>query len=540
MGLGSSPIQVNKLTRLLADYPENEHSCKLLDGFQNGFRLQYSGPRVAADAPNLLSVQQNPLTALNLVLKEVELGRMAGPFITRPIYNLKLSPLGLVPKKDGSMRLIHHLSYPPGMSINDYIDTAQCSVHYSSFDHVVEMVSNLGPGALMGKMDIKSAFRLLPVHPEDFCLLGFRIGKYFFFDKCMPMGCSLSCAIFEQFSTFLEWAVKTASAGTPNLDHYLDDFFFAGRSGTDECSTLMQNFTDICRELGVPLAVDKTVGPTTVLTFLGLEIDSIQRQVRIPADKIHSLKQKLLMVQSRKKVTLRELQSLAGSLNFCCRAIPVARAFIRRLYDVMAGVSHPNHFIRVTKAVKEDIDMWLVFLDLFNGYCNFADATWLSDSDLHLFTDSAGAKHGCAAYLEPHWCYFTWPVCWHDKDIIRDITCLELIPIVLAFLTWSSKLSNMKIILHTDNQALVSVLNRKTCKSKRVMHFVRPFLLHAMLHNIQFKAVHIDGAKNDIADALSRQQWAKFRQLAPRADEDPAPIPAVFTSVISNPRLIDY
>ena len=57
----------------------------------------------------------------------------------------------------------------------------------------------------MAKADIESAFRLLPVHPASFRLLGFTLGGEFYFDKCLPMGCAISCAYFEAFSTFLEW-----------------------------------------------------------------------------------------------------------------------------------------------------------------------------------------------------------------------------------------------------------------------------------------------------------------------------------------------
>ena len=73
------------------------------------------------------------------------------------------------------------------------------------------------------------------------------------------------------------------------LDHYLYDFIFAGSKGTDQCKQLMHCFTDTCQELGVPIAHDKTVGPCTVLIFLGLIIDSEQMQIRIPEQKITEL-----------------------------------------------------------------------------------------------------------------------------------------------------------------------------------------------------------------------------------------------------------
>jgi hypothetical protein len=98
------------------------------------------------------------------------------------------------------------------------------------------------------------------------------LGKYYI-DKCLPMGCSISCALFEKFVTFLQWALQKKS-GLNTIDHYLDDFIFLGRPGTDECSLLRKEFDNLCTSLGVPLAVKKEEGPVTKLICLGLGIDT--------------------------------------------------------------------------------------------------------------------------------------------------------------------------------------------------------------------------------------------------------------------------
>jgi hypothetical protein len=145
-----------------------------------------------------------------------------------------VSPIGLTPKDDGTWRLITNLSHPLGNSVNDFIDPELCRVQYSSFDKVITMISNLGKGALCGKIDIKSAFRLLIVSPSDFDLVGIYFDGKFYIDKCLPMGCSLSCSLFEKFSSFLQWAV-VRETGLSTIDHYLDDFFFAGSSFSSDC-----------------------------------------------------------------------------------------------------------------------------------------------------------------------------------------------------------------------------------------------------------------------------------------------------------------
>lgn len=104
-------------------------------------------------------------------------------------------------RRTGGFRLIHHLSFPRGASVNDGIDPDLCSVVYMSFDATVGWVHKIGRGALLTKTDIESAFGLLPVHPESLHFLGcsWEEGGYFV-DWCLPMVCSLSCMYFEALS----------------------------------------------------------------------------------------------------------------------------------------------------------------------------------------------------------------------------------------------------------------------------------------------------------------------------------------------------
>lgn len=189
---------------------------------------------------------------------------MVGPFGSPPLPMLHISPLGIVSKKAmDECQLIYHLSHPRGSSVNDGIAEELVSVHYTSFDSAVGMVSRCGRGILLGKCNIKSAFHLLPIHLGDFDLLGFQFGDSIFMDVALPMGCSISCSAFEKNCTFLEWAFHK-SVATFNVVHYLDDFLFAGRKDTAECLEFMHIFQQLATdELGVPLAAKKTEGPTT-------------------------------------------------------------------------------------------------------------------------------------------------------------------------------------------------------------------------------------------------------------------------------------
>ena len=172
-----TPIKVKVFQKLLKGYHDAQY---LISGFRDGFRLGYNGPREASVASNLKSCRDLPEVVADKIQKEVSLGRIKGPFLDRPMSDLRISPIGVVPKKvPGQYRLIHHLSHPKGSSVNDFIDKAFSSVHYASFDDAIAKVLILGKDCLMSKTDIDSAFRLLPVHHKDHNLLGFQFNGDF-------------------------------------------------------------------------------------------------------------------------------------------------------------------------------------------------------------------------------------------------------------------------------------------------------------------------------------------------------------------------
>ena len=136
----------------------------------------------------------------------------------------------------------------------------------------------------------------------------------------MPFGCSIACCTWEVFATFLEFCVSR-QAPVGRLLHYLDDYLFWGHSGNQSMCLHYVRFCDKMNSLGVPIASDKTEGPTTKLVFLGLKLDSEEMVVRIPLSKLEVIKLKINKFLTHKKCTLRQMQSLIGSLNFACRAI---------------------------------------------------------------------------------------------------------------------------------------------------------------------------------------------------------------------------
>ena len=393
------------------------------------------------------------------------------------------------------------------------------------------MIRKFGPGAMLAKCDIESAFRLLPIHPQDFWLLGFQFNGAFYFDKAMPMGCSVACAAFEAFSTFLEWALRYKT-GQVGVTHYLDDFLLASTRDSGDCVALLQAFTSLMEEFGVPLATGKTEGPSSQMIYLGIHLDTVSQTSRLPDDKIANLRSIIEELLPLPKVTLKQLQSLLGHLNFACRVVAPGRPFCSRVARLMAGLQAPHHHTRIPKEVKADLWNWLDFLGNYNGVSLWQD-TLNMRNDFQVHSDAAGSL-GFGLYWRGRWCAKHWPAAWQGEAITRDLTFLEFFPIAVAVHLWVEEFRDHRVCFWSDNQAVVNVLAKQSSRSSRVSALLRAFVLHCLRSNIMFSARFIPGISNEIADALSRFQMERFRSLAPEAQEHPEYFPEHLWNLGSN------
>ena len=185
------------------EWPTAEY---LMNRFSQGFSIGFERPQRQVISPKLRSALQNPSMVEEKISKGLELSRLAGPFSSTPFPDMVVSRIGIVPKKEpDKYRLIHHLSFPYGDSVNDGILREYTSVLYASIQDAIKLIQQHGPGCFLAKTDIESAFKIVPDHPSDTYWVSHGT-VIFYYDKCLPFGCFSSCNIFETFSKALEWA----------------------------------------------------------------------------------------------------------------------------------------------------------------------------------------------------------------------------------------------------------------------------------------------------------------------------------------------
>ena len=363
------------------------------------------------------------------IIEELKRGRVAGPFAKPPFENFRTSPIGVVPKKEvGKFRVVTDLSFPRGFSINDGIPDAEASVEFNNFDSAVNIVAELGKGALMAKLDIKSAFRICPVHPDDWHLLGFSLDGLFV-DLCLPFGLRSSVNRFTALADTLLWIMKN-NLNIQFCRNYLDDYFLAGKAKSDKCQKHMIATWQLFARLRVPLTTEKTEGPTTQIKFLGTEIDSMSMSLRLPDDKLGDISNLIQSWLGKKKCTKRELLSLIGKQSFASKVIPSGRIFLRRLIDLSITVKKLSYHISMSREAQEDIKWWAEYLPSWNGRYRILEPKTTLAPNLEIYTNAS--SFGLGIFYNGKWVSARWPT----EFKAYSIQWKELFPIFITCLLW--------------------------------------------------------------------------------------------------------
>lgn len=517
---GPTPIKIDRLTPFLAQHPDQVFAAFVFRGLSFGFRIGFDRQltQLKTTRRNHPSSTSNEEVVDSHIHTEVGLGRLVGP--VSPLFqcDVHISPIGLIPKAHqvNRWRLIVDLSAPQGYSINSGISSESCSLSYASLDEAVQVILQLGPGALLVKMDLKDAYRIVPVHPDDHHLLGITWQGLVYVDRALPFGLRSAPIIFTAVADALAWVLF--KQGIRHLLHYLDDFLLFGRPSSDEGARAKEIAEDTFQHLGVPVAHHKTEGPSTCLTFLGVLIDTVNLQLRLPQEKLNRLQLLVRSWSMRSSSNRKDLESLLGHLSQAALIVRPGRAFLRELFTLLKIVRTPFHQVRLTSGAKADLSWWGCFLQEWNGTFFFPQES----PQVHIYSDAAG-KCGCGGFIQSlGWFQLTWPGSWNEVGI----TAKELAPVVIAAALWGSQWGGKLVCFHSDNMGVVGLLKKLSSKVSVQMHLVRCLLFYAAYYRFQFVAEHVAGTANTVADAISRDKAALFPHLVPQVTRVEVP-PAV-------------
>ena len=374
----------------------------------------------------------------------------------------------------------------------------------------------------MAKIDLKSAYRHVPVHPTDQCRLGVAWGGRTYCDRALPFGLRSAPKLFTVVADGITWALLCE--GVTNCVHYLDDFLFWGPPASDQCGRALEKATALCEHLGFPVTPDKTTGPTTIITFLGIEIDSVRQELRLPEPKLRRLRQILARWTSKREASKHSLQVLLGHLNHAAAVVRPGRAFLRQVIDASKRPRLQWQKTRLEVGCRADIAWWATFVRTWNGVALFPQLP----KDTELISDASGSW-GCGAYCpkECTWFQLEWPQSWASVNIAAK----EMLPIVAAAAIWGESLRGTVLQVRSDNQAVIDCLDSRSAENAVLAHLRCLFLFEAQFQ-FDHRPKHIAGKLNVAADALSRGRLTQFRSVFSQANPLPSPLPSSLVELL--------
>ncbi len=272
---------------------------------------------------------------------------------------------------------------------------------------------------------------------------------------------------------------------------------------------------EVFSQAGIPVATHKTEGPSTTVTFLGILIDTDQFQLRLPVEKLARLRSLVALWQRKRSCTRKELESLVGHLSHAATVIRPGRIFLRQLFSLLSIAAKPHYQIRLNATVHADLQWWACFLQDWNGSSLFHQP----NPTTHVYSDASGS-FGCGAFdTALGWFQLQWPSHWTTIDIAVK----EFLPVVVAAATWGRHWGGCYIRFHSDNMAVVAVLNKRTAKDPLLIHYLRCLFFYAAFYKFHYSAAHIPGSLNIAADALSRNNLHLFSISAPQIPQSLLP-----------------
>lgn len=305
------------------------------------------------------------------------------------------------------------LSQPNGGSVNDGISPSMCSLRYSSVDEAVDIRSH---DTQLVKLDIKDAYRLIPVHPDDYHLLGISWRGETYIDA-LPFGHRSTPQIFSAVADLVAWVLH--QHGIKHQLHYLDDFLFREAPNSKETAQILPLVLEIFRVLGIPIATHKTEGPASILVFLGILIDTNRFELHLPAEKIAHLQSVLRQWTQKKSCTRRDLESLLGHLSHTATVVKQGHCCPWTGHPITSFASMQVHEPTCDGGVHS------CKIGMVPPFSQFPPPPQV--------TSDASEYFGCGVFSLSHgWFQLEWPESWHAINIAAK----ELVPIVIAAALW--------------------------------------------------------------------------------------------------------
>ena len=272
------------------DHLQDYWDWQLVQYIKFGFPLDVAlHAELVCDFSNHKSATLFPSHVNTYLQEEKKFKAIYGPFNKKPFETLHCSPFITREKPDSeNRRVIVDLSWPKGNSVNEFVNSdeymgTKFMLTFPSIDDITAQIIRLGHGCLLYKVDISRAFRHIKIDPSEYDKLGLNWDG-FYFDSCLPFGFKHGSKIFQRTSDTVRYIMSNQNY---DIINYIDDLFGFGLPSTVHNS--YKYLCELLEKLGLTISSKKLVPPSTVVTCLGVQIDTVKGTISVPPEKLQKI-----------------------------------------------------------------------------------------------------------------------------------------------------------------------------------------------------------------------------------------------------------
>ena len=483
---------------------------------------------------------------------------------TQSGHDIRLSPLGLVPKNNASLdvdgRVIHDLSAPEKAAVNDLTNKDLLpGVRWRRISEVASRIIQLhkrltANTRIIGMAgDVQRAFRHLRVAASDARWLGAKVpgSSHWGLDLSGPFGWCGSPPFYVVFGRAISFLVSQESPSSlnPTLSNdtepfwaleWMDDHILIELVTQSGPEAIPARAT--AAETALRLGMMAVLGPTSIneskfkawtpnLHALGLIWHLNETTVSMPAAKIQRATERVDALLLRGRATKTALLQVLGSLRHVCSCAPAARAFYQRLHSVAVKAT-PFKTFKLPDLARRDLELFQAILaqaDFAHVPAAIFDRS--SEPGLHLYMDASDV--GLVVLDLAHRRYIQLFFDQSEREMIRtvsekasgtegpdtalfSINVREHLSLCLAVSIWARAWSTLdKGTLHVhawiDNSSSVSWANKLAASNVYAQELNRHLALAQAVNRLYVTAGHMAGARNEMADCGSRSLVEPFK-----------------------------
>lgn len=487
--------------------------------------LEFGFPIGLTNLPDLECSSQNHGSAYmwyehvdKFVCTEVTKGGLAGPFRKAPWWNTVISPLMTAHKKVKSRRTVFDATYGEGSLNNatpsDHYMGLPCKYTFPKIQDYKEMILSCGTGCFMFKRDLSRYFLQLPLDPTEYPRVGVIWRGLFFFFLGLAFGLRHSGLQGQKVTDAVSWILRRLGIeednGQPyNVCNYSDDL--GGVERTMERAMASYNKLNwLLSDLGLEESVSKAEAPTTCITYLGVQFDSVQMTMSVPPEKVTEIKSEIGLWIRRTTITRKDLQSILGKLFWISKVVVHARPFMGRLLAQLRTMTNlkDGKKVKLTEESRKDILWWKQYLDTFNGISMIVNEDpiplsleQLLDTPHEVYAGDATPTGGGAFYDHEYWCRML-PHDLQDPQI--PIHLKEFWVMIVSAKQWGDNWTGKTVIMFCDNDSVCDTIVYKKPKDSSLLSLLREFLFLVVSKKFFPVVRKITTKDNELADHISR------------------------------------